>query len=53
MAGTPIYPHISAGKSDHSTGGGEEGTFEVVTIMAGVGLAHIEGDNIDYANGFL
>ena len=44
VAGTPTYPQTSPGKSDHSTGGGEEGITEVVAILAGVGLAHIGGD---------
>ena len=52
VVGTPIYPQISPGKSDNSTGGGEEGTYEVVAIIAGMGLAHIGGDKINYANGF-
>ena len=47
VAGTLIYPQTSPGKSDHSTGGGEEGIIEVVAILAGVGLAHIGGDKIN------
>ena len=47
VAGTLTYPQTSPGKSDHSTGGGEEGIIEVVAILAGVGLAHIGGDKIN------